>query len=515
MPFWPTLPSPEPMAGKDLPVTIVEARVERQTMIFGDALKVEFDQVVYRDSAYVFEGEVVADYLGTRLRTKRLKAFPLERRAECEAMTIDDPEAVITGESLRLDWGAKTGEVKHLRLAAGGVTVRAASANIRPQSWDLAEVEGTSSRRDPPTYRARAQSVSLVPGKQGVARRLVFEFFGVPLGPLPRSTFNLDQRVTGLKIPEFSNKKGVGFGVSWSSSVLVDDRTALFAGVGAFPRQSTGSNFTIARSGLDPTKLGAAIIPRDDLGAFADDGWFSNLLVREPGEQGDLLRARRNSVSLGTIWNAGTTGRLPDASDVSKAFDLAAERGGTVGKSGFGLRARVQRVRTDPTSPWLDRFLVDGTFGPPDLKLSRDISLVSRVDFRGTASRNGPYGFGRVESGLAWVPSGRLAVGVGASYLSTSGTPDFAFDSMPHGSSLSIRGDLREGPVTLRALWRYDLVSREWYDQQYEVALVADGFEPYVASRRFPSDYRVGLRFRLDKFLPRLLQREIKREKPK
>ncbi|MFX9589393.1 hypothetical protein ABTO72_18875, partial [Acinetobacter baumannii] len=74
--------------------------------------------------------------------------------------------------------------------------------------------------------------------------------------------------------------------------------------------------------------------------------------------------------------------------------------------------------------------------------------------------------------------------------------------------------DYRRGFLTLRGMWRYDTDSRTWYDRQYEVAVLADGIEPYVWSRSFPNDYRIGIRFRFDQFANRLMQREISRNKP-
>ncbi|MES1228033.1 MAG: hypothetical protein ABUL72_05135, partial [Armatimonadota bacterium] len=447
--------------------------------------------------------------------TSELHVYPVKGTADCASATIEDPEALITCDNLTIDWMNKGGSASNIVLKAGGATIKAATANIAGKTWKLNDVSGTTSRRAHPLYSVHAREVELVPGKGGVARRVIFEIFGLPIGPLPISSFNLDRRVTGLKIPDIANRRGVGFGVSWSSAILLDDHTAALGSFGAFPRQSTSYGLQIARSKLDPSTQGSAIVPRFDLGEYAETGWFDNLIVRHPDEERDMLRADRDSFGIGTVWNAGTSGRDPDSSDVSKALEVAIEKGGRKGPFGYSLTGRVQRIRGSANDSWVDRGLLDGTIGMPTIAITPNLGIISRLDFRATAGNRGSYSFGRAEAGLAWTPFEGFAAGIGAAYSVSAGTPDFAFDPMPFPKSFMVRFDYRRGFLTLRYLNKYDPVSKTWYDREYEIAVVADGFEPYIASRTFPSDFRIGLRFRLDQFVSRLLDRDIKRQPKK
>lgn len=513
MPIWPTPPPVPPRLADSLPETPSEnTRQGRHTMRFGENLTVEFEHVNFQGGAYTFTGDVVAKYLVTTLRTSELKVFTLEHRMETAAVRIDDPDARISADQLAVDYQAKTGRAANMVLQADGVTISAAEGVVEGAKIVLRDASGTSSRRSSPLYRVRAGEVEIEPGKGGVARRIVPDLFGIRFPTVPRYSFNLDPRVTGIRVPDLAFKPGAGLGIGWSSAVLLDQRTAAFAGFGSFPSEAPSYSFAIGRSGLDPKSVGAGILPRGDLGEFAVDGWFTTLLTRDPSEQPDAIRAPRQSFSLGTAWNTGTSGRLVDASDISKLAEFAVEQGGPVGPLGYNLTARGQRIRVGGDQHWVDRFVLDGTVGAVQIPVLPRVSLLTRLDVRGIASRDNTFAQGRAEAGLAWTPYRGFDLGVAGSVGSSVGTSDFAFDPIPYPRNAVVRADYRRGFLTLRGMWRYDWSSGRWYDRQYEVAVVADGIEPYVWSRSFPNDYRVGIRFRFDQLVNRLMQRELTRK---
>lgn len=513
MPFWPSPPVLSPTSVGSLPETPVERELQaRHTMRFGQNLTVEFEHVSYREGAYVFTGDVVAKYLETTLRTAELKVFSLEHRMETTSVRIDDPDVQISADQLAVDYAAKTGRATNMVLKAEGVTVSAGVGTVEGSKITLHDASGTSSRRSRPMYRVRAREVEIEPGKGGVARSIVPELFGVAFPTVPRYSFNLDPRVTGLRVPDVAFKPGAGLGIGWSSAILLDQRTAAFGGFGTFPGEAPSYSLSIGRSTLDPKLTGSGVLPRSDLGEFAVDGWFTTLLTRDPSEQPASIRAKRQSYSIGTTWNSGTAGRLDDISDITKLVEIATEQGGAMGPLGFNLTARGQRIRSSAEDPWVDRLVFDGTLGSVAVPVAPKVSLLTRLDFRGTTSRANTFGFARFEAGLAWTPYQGFDLGVAGSTGSQVGTPDFAFDAMPYMRNAVVRADYRRGFLTLRGMWRYDWTTGNWFDRQYEVAVVADGIEPYVWSRSFPNDYRIGIRFRFDQFANRLMQRELTRK---
>ena len=69
------------------------------------------------------------------------------------------------------------------------------------------------------------------------------------------------------------------------------------------------------------------------------------------------------------------------------------------------------------------------------------------------------------------------------------------------------RADYMVGPFTFRFLNKYNIDTKQWYDREYEIALVAREFEPYIIYRQFPSETRIGIRFRIDNLRDRLTRR--------
>ncbi len=69
------------------------------------------------------------------------------------------------------------------------------------------------------------------------------------------------------------------------------------------------------------------------------------------------------------------------------------------------------------------------------------------------------------------------------------------------------------GPTQISYLLKYDR-GRGNYDRQYIISQVVGCLEPYVLYRKFPDDYKIGVRLRIDRFLRMLSSREFKRRRP-
>ncbi|MBS1708274.1 MAG: hypothetical protein JSS65_06075 [Armatimonadetes bacterium] len=494
----------------------------RQSMVTG-GLRVVFDGAK-RDEVedtLVFTGHVIARYKhnpddpdawDTVIECDELTIWQREQRGRAVGETkITDPDGFASCHKLDFNWKTKSGDASDVSVYAAGARLHAETMHIEPKKWVLSQVVGTLSRYKTPAYKVHAESVTISPGDQGTAHRVFLEVFGRRIGPIANVDFNLDQRVTGFKTPNITNKRGSGIGVAWDSSVLLTDKSAVGAVINSFPRTSPEAILQYSFSPLDPGSSPFSLAPRSELQEFAGDGWFDSVNVKSLAEEEDTLGQKRQSYGVSTRINQDTVGRSPDALNVTQPLDLAAEYGGRTNGFGYLFTGHVQRVREDREEPWVDRLLFQGTLKAPSVRFGQ-FSVVSRFDVLSTASNRGQFAFGRAEAGLVYRPLEGFDIGVGVGYGAAIGTADFAYDRMPYDKSLLARLDYSRGPFTARLIWKWDLETRVLYDREYEFALVADGFEPFISSRKFPGDFRIGVRFRMDGLVDRLSKREVKRE---
>jgi hypothetical protein len=355
-----------------------------------------------------------------------------------------------------------------------------------------------------------ASSVTISPGRSGVARRVYMRVWGTKLGPVPRLSFMLRKRVKGLGLPSITNRKGKGLGIAWDAGMAMGDHAVGTAFWETFPHREPGFGLQYGYSPLDP-ETASYITPQTELDERYADGWFDNVSVRTPDEEQDYMKTERKTFAAGTFWNQGTTGRPVDSETVSKRFDLVYERGGPMAGLGALGTVRAQSVRPDNQSPFVNRVLAEGTLLAPPLRISPRLDGHLRFDLFGSASENGTFGWGRLEAGLVYRPSSSFTFGVGYGVGSGSGSPDFAFDGLVATRVVSARADWQSGPYTVRYLAKYDVGRKLWYDKEYELAIVAKQFEPYLVYRQYPSETRIGIRFRIDNLRDRLTRRKQNR----
>lgn len=490
-----------------------QAQARQQVTMPGN-LVVEFDQARRdeKERTITMSGHVVAKYDQTSIECEELVLWPDERRGRAIGETrVSDPDASLDCRELDFNWQEKTGSAKSVTMVAGSVRLSADTLSITPKKWVIGKVVGSVSRLRNPSYRFHAESVDIIPGDQGTAHRVFIELFGKKFGPLANVDFNLDPRVTGLKTPNLTNKRGAGIGIAWDSSVLLTEKSSLGATINMFPKLSPEYLVQYSYSPLDPNSSPFSIAPRTELSEYFADGWFDSVVVKTQAEEAGSLLEKRKSFGVSVRVNQDTFARSPDALNVTQPLDLAAEIGGNLRGWGYVATGHVQRVREDREDPWVDRMVFQGTLKPPNLDLGR-LTWSSRFDTVSTTSTSGSFLFGRVESGLAYSPLNGFTFGAAVGLGVSAGSPDFEFDRVPFGKSLMGRVDYRRGPFTARFLWKWDLETRRLYDREYELAIVADGFEPFITSRSFPSDFRIGVRFRLDSFVDHLTSRQVTRK---
>ncbi len=427
-------------------------------------------------------------------------------------VNLTDPEGSLIADFLEFDWRLKTGKATRATMVMGNVRMWADLVNITPGLWTLTNARGTLSRRERPEFELTAASVTIQPGKSGVARKVYLKIFGAKLGPIPTYSFNLDQRLNPFKIPEIDYDKDKGLGVSWGSSFLIARNAVVTSSASSFPNRLPSYGISLGYSPLAVDSVRRPIALPSDLSEYVSDGWFNSIGVKDPEAGARTFDERRVIYGVGSSWNLATSARPVDSETVSKAVDIVGQVGGPLGGLGSLTTVRLQHIRPSTTEPFVSRLSFLQTLVAPEMSLFPKVGLQLRSDSFLTLSQNGGYGWLRGEVGAIFRPIEGVTIGSALSGTATFGRSDFVFDAPPFLNVFHFRADYRRGPYTLRYMTKFDLTSRRWYDREYEIALVAQGFEPFIQYRQFPSDYRIGIRFRLDNFAERLTQRNFRRE---
>jgi hypothetical protein len=511
---------PTPILMLDLaPNMVQEAPVARQRVPVDEELTVEADHW-YKDLANgktVFEGHVRATYGLTALSTERLVVDDALGVMVAEGESrVDDPEATVAAKQIVVNWKTKESSADDVRIEAGYVLVTGDRLEVKNEpeaTWIIENATVELTDLSAGGNRFLAREVVIYPGRKAVAKHVIYQIIGQKLGPIPSQTFNLDRRVTGLKLPSLKYRGGAGFGLSWQSSLLLDEQTIASGSWDAFPGQRSGFRLEMTRSFIGEGQQLTKVSPRSDLDERFIDGWFNSVTLRDPELEIARIRDKKSSLTIGTYWNTSTDARPIDATDVSKAFDLTYEMGGPLGSGGWITTARLQQARESSVSPWVNRVVADTTFLAPQFDFGVFKSH-ARLDLIGTSSSRGSFGIVRTELGVTREVTPGLLLGGAYVWASQDGSPDFGYDPLSFGSGIHLRMDYERGPYTVRYLMKYDFSGKQWYDHEWEFALAAGSLEPYISRREFPGDFRFGVRLRVDQLTDRLLDRDLKRNRP-
>ncbi len=500
---------PGPYVPAKLPAPAVEAPIRQQAKL-DETLTVEYMEAAFDSAANVwtFSGGVKAKYGPTVLTAPRLVIDMTNGKGTSEGgVEVTDPEGSLHCEVFEFRWREKTGHATGATIQIDQNRFLAREVSVEPGLWELQDVRAAFTRTGESNVWLQASSVTIRPGIDGVARHVYLEALGKKIGPIPRVAFQLRKRIKGLGLPSITNRRGVGVGVTWDAGIPLGDHGVANVFWETFPRQSPGYGLGLAFSPLDPGTPNP-ISPTSDLGERFSEGWFDSVTVARPEDEERDLRNPRLSYGVGSFWNRGTVARSPDATDVSKRIDLVYEIGGNAGGFGYVARTALQSVRPDSATPFRERALVGGTLSLPPLSFGDDLAVRSRVDLFGTGSRFGAFGFARAEAGLVYCPNRDFAMGAAYVAGGEAGRADFGYDRLGSKSAVHLRADYSRGPYTFRYLAKYDTATRLWYDREFELAIVAGPFEPFLQVRQFPSETRLGVRFRIDGLRDRIQQRK-------
>ncbi|MBC8063625.1 MAG: hypothetical protein H7Y17_02250 [Chlorobia bacterium] len=517
MPFAWTIP-PDP------PVLPIQEQVRKPALgDFGDELQVT-GKVVEIDpirEIIVYTDRVAAKFGPTMVFADRLEVHgaAADRYAIARGnVRIEDPEGEFKAASFVFWFGDKKGPdgqiatADRIELELGGVSAKAESAIIRPDRWEFLNVEGTNCKQPIPLFYLRSKKVVIVPGRNGTAYSPRISIFGKEIGTLPTRRFSLDRRSPGIQVPSISYKKGSGFGVSWSSGLLLDDQSIVMASFSSFPKETPSYGVTYAKSFIPADASTAKIAARSELLERFSWSYFDDIRVGTILTSRSFANKLRNSITAQTIWNTGSSARI-EGEDFNKAIDVAYERGGPVGNFGLYWQARAQSIQRN-SEDFVERGVAYASLQAPAIQLARGLQTDIRFDAYGVAGEKGSFGWGRAQTGILYQPIPQVALG--AAWISgfEAGKPNFLADQLVSRNAAHLRADINLGPTKISYLAKFDFNRKKWYDQEYSISQVVGCLEPYLIRREFPRDYALGVRFRMNDFLGILERRKPVRTKP-
>jgi len=444
----------------------------------------------------IFEGEVVVESGVTKVFADRVTVDEATRTASAEGgVRVEDPDAQIEAAAATFNWETQTGVARDARLRAATVTLSAEEIAFEPGLQTATNATFYLARHSQPPVFITARSIRVRAGEVVTADAVSLNLYGLNLGPYPRLSFRLDDRGETLKLPEIAYKDGK-FGLEWSGAFLVSQRGLFTFSSVARPNEPTRGQ---ARLDFDLTRSGAGQFGRRNaFGERGEDGYFDQIMVDSPEEETASFRTERFTIGVGSSLNEASVARPLDENRITRPWFVEAYRHQPLGPFATRASVGVEQVRPRPDAPFVERGVAQFSALAPRYDFG-GLSSHLRIDLFGTAGRQS-YGWARVEAGFFARPMDGLTLGVARLFSATSGTPDFAIDGLYSRSAWHFRADYERGPYTLRYLAKYDEGLGGFYDYEYEAALVADVWEPFVMYRRFPSSFQFGVRLRLDEF---------------
>lgn len=491
-------------------VPTVEVQTQSQTQIYAKGeVTIEYRRVTVAQeggaTTLVFEDQVRVRYGETELTCDRFEFN--EQTGEAKAtgrVTLVDPDATVSGEELELNTKTRTGSMRNGALQIDVVSIRAATIAVGPERYDATQVEIWFAREGRPPAFAKADTVTLYRDERIVGRNLRLVWNGVQIGPIPVWETSLDRRSGGIQFPKIDQTRD-RVGIRWDAEVDLDAQTVVNFGFGAIPDRYPRGNVTIARSLLGAGSPEIRLVPRSEFDERARDGWFNRVTQRTvAGERRDT-GLERSVLSVTSFWNNGATARPVSARNIYRPWEVSWT--GATTRDGWSYQARttVSETRLRPGEDSVTRMGVTLASLAPNVRFGQ-LRTHLRFDAFGTVGEQ-QYGWLRGEAGLIWNPEPWITVG--AAYMSSAdaGRPDFPVDPLASRHGWLVRADYTRGPYFVRFLTKYDARRGGWYSNEYEIAIAADVFEPYIYSRDFPNTFQVGVRFRLDRFRDRVRAR--------
>lgn len=445
-----------------------------------------------------FEGDVVVSWQQSELRANTVVYDELSGELSAQGeVRLSDPDGRIEAEALQWNTITRTGRAEDALLQVQSTTLQAKVLEAEAGHYRAQGVTFWLAREGRPPVYVTANRVSINDGRTARVSGMTLHLYGINLGPWPSWSFRLDRRTEGLRLPRIV-PTNEGLGYAWGSDYSFSDQLLLDGSIEALLGEPIRSGLRLTYS-LDKETANVRQLPTEDLGERVANGWFNSVDIKTSEHERGEVSANRNLLSAAIYGNRRTFGRENNEDRVNQWFKLDYTRSEDVQGWGINLSTSYQRTQPAPGEAAVDRLLSQATILAPTYDFGGGWKSHIRGDLFSTVGGS-PFGFARGEFGTYRTFGGGLTAGVAVALSSEFGKPDFDFDRLHSRGGLLVRFDYERGPYTGRYLAKWDDGRGGWYDQEYEMALVADVFEPFVLYRRFPGEFRIGVRLRMDAF---------------
>jgi lipopolysaccharide assembly outer membrane protein LptD (OstA) len=146
-------------------------------------------------------------------------------------VNLVDPDGTLQASNFWFTWDSKrrenptevVGQADDVNLQLSSSHILAKSISMSKAGFEMTKVSFWTGSWRTPLYRFDAETATVIPGKQGIARNVRIYILNVPLPAIRRYTFSLDPRSTGMHIPNLGFRQGAGVGVSWQTNYLVNE----------------------------------------------------------------------------------------------------------------------------------------------------------------------------------------------------------------------------------------------------------------------------------------------------
>lgn len=427
---------------------------------------------------------------------------------------LDDPEGTATAARLVFNWKDKTGSAFDVKAQVEGLKFSAREADIYPGRWELFDLFATNWMKRPPLYYITSPHAVVQPGRLITVEKPRLTAFGIRLGAFSKFEQGLGPSSGGgFGFPSPSYKRDQGFGLTWRGASFVRGEQNRFSGgFGAYAHRSPSYGFQLSHSLVPPGDVNQLITPSTELDDRFNTSYFETINVGAPDNDERTIRAHRSAVTLGTFRKVVTTDRIDNAG-YTKPVEVVFDKGGSHEDLGYYGQIRFQSVRRNDEDLH-NRIVVQSTLDMLSHKISYGLRSHLRADGAGYFGAGTTFGWARIDGALSYEPTRLFTFGASAFLGSEVGNSLYQDDRLYARTGVTGRADLNFGATKLSMLAKYDTDHHHVFDQELGMTQAMDGLEAFVVYRKFPSQYLLGVRLRVDSLMSALSKRRSERSKP-
>jgi len=419
---------------------------------------------------------------------------------------ILDIDGTLDADRIEMDWATHVGSGQNVHLNLQGLMVDAASAVINKKLCELDDVFATPCGNEKQELIAIKAPKAIIDSAGDIhiyKPRLYLG--GKKVLTLKEYTISPNRRSASQPLPSLGYSHTSGVSGSWVPGIQLTDTLQANGSIHLGQTSIPSEDLLISQSLLPMSQTKGSVVPYSDFAEHFGYSYFENVYVSDPVQERFFVSARRESLSVGTVWNEYPGARLEN-DRFNKPLELVYEAAGSIAGLGTYAQLRTQKVE-EVYGPNEIREEAFTSVALPDYDIVPHLYTDIRFDGFASIGNAKPYGWGHAQFGLVARPAKVLRLGAAYTRGENFGSPLFVTDELYRNESFNVRADLLLGPQLISLLLKYDPGIHDWYDTEIQFAQAVGCFEPYVIYRAFPRGVIFGLRLRLDNVTEALKRR--------